>query len=196
MPLQLQYVICNFLALPTAQLMLSVQSVVDVISTSSSSCLKWVSSGTLHQVINVHLPGLNITCSWKVRDSHSLQKKWILKHILFPEWYVQYYNISRGVCIETYTIETGCPVVRTHSLPPLHDCVPQWRGVANNRYPANTIHSPYAGLMLAHRQCWFTIYDPGPTLNQQWDNVSCLLGSMSLPRLFVSHMRVVNVLWV
>ena len=43
-------------------------------------------------------------------------------------------------------------------------------------------------------QCWFTVYDAGPTLNQQWDSVSCLLGLMSLPRLFVSHMREVNVL--
>ena len=43
-------------------------------------------------------------------------------------------------------------------------------------------------------QCWFTVYDAGPTLNQQWDNVSCLLGLMSLPHLFVSHMREVNVL--
>ena len=25
-------------------------------------------------------------------------------------------------------------------------------------------------------QCWSTVYDAGPTLNQQWDNVSCLLG--------------------
>ena len=41
-------------------------------------------------------------------------------------------------------------------------------------------------------QCWFTVYDAGPTLNQQWDNVSCLLGLMSLPRLFVSHMEEVN----
>ena len=43
--------------------MLSVQSVGAVIWTSLSSCLKRVSSGTLHQVINVHLPGLNINCS-------------------------------------------------------------------------------------------------------------------------------------
>ena len=28
-------------------------------------------------------------------------------------------------------------------------------------------------------QYWFTIYDAGPTLNQQWDNVSCLLGLMT-----------------
>ena len=26
-------------------------------------------------------------------------------------------------------------------------------------------------------QCWSTVYDAGPTLNQQWLNVSCLLGS-------------------
>ena len=52
------------LALPRAELMLSVQSVIcAVISTSSSSCLKRVSSGTLHYVIIVHLPGLNIKCS-------------------------------------------------------------------------------------------------------------------------------------
>ena len=38
----------SFLALPTAQLMLSIQSVVTVISTSLSSCLKRVSSDTLH----------------------------------------------------------------------------------------------------------------------------------------------------
>ena len=25
-------------------------------------------------------------------------------------------------------------------------------------------------------QCWSTVYDAGPTLNQQWLNVSCLLG--------------------
>ena len=25
-------------------------------------------------------------------------------------------------------------------------------------------------------QFWSTVYDAGPTLNQQWDNVSCLLG--------------------
>ena len=43
-------------------------------------------------------------------------------------------------------------------------------------------------------QCWFTVYDAGPTLNQQWDNVSCLLGLMSRPCLFVSHMKEVNVL--
>ena len=28
-------------------------------------------------------------------------------------------------------------------------------------------------------QCSFTVYDAGPTLKQQWDNVSCLLGLMS-----------------
>ena len=27
-------------------------------------------------------------------------------------------------------------------------------------------------------QCWFTVYDAGPTLNQQRDNVSCLLGDL------------------
>ena len=43
-------------------------------------------------------------------------------------------------------------------------------------------------------QCWFTVYDAGPTLNRQWDNVSCLLGLMNLPRLFVSHMEEMNVL--
>ena len=26
-------------------------------------------------------------------------------------------------------------------------------------------------------QCWATVVDGGPTLNQQWDNASCLLGS-------------------
>ena len=33
-------------------------------------------------------------------------------------------------------------------------------------------------------QCWSTVYDAGPTLNQQWNNVSCLLGLMCLTRLF------------
>ena len=43
--------------------MLSVQSVGAVILTSSPSRLKPVSSGTLHLVIIVPLPGLNINCS-------------------------------------------------------------------------------------------------------------------------------------
>ena len=29
-------------------------------------------------------------------------------------------------------------------------------------------------------QCWSIVYDAGPTLNQHWDNVSCLLGSLCL----------------
>ena len=47
-----------------------------------------------------------------------------LKHFMFTEWYVEYYNISPVVCIETYTIETGCSVVRTlpcpHCITPCH----------------------------------------------------------------------------
>ena len=83
-------------------------------------------------MINVHPPGLNINCSWEVRHSHSLRQKWLLKQFMLPEWWVQYCNISRVVCIETYTIETGCSIVRTP--PPLHDCVPQWGGVLGNIY--------------------------------------------------------------
>ena len=52
--------------------------------------------------------------------------------------------------------------------------------------PANTIHWAIAGSMLVHRlrrcyiepllvQCWSTVYDVGPTLNQQWLNISFLL---------------------
>ena len=39
-------------------------------------------------------------------------------------------------------------------------------------------------------QYWSTVYDAGPTLNQQWLNVTCFLGCTCLPgRLhrFVSH---------
>ena len=29
-------------------------------------------------------------------------------------------------------------------------------------------------------QCWSTVYDAGPTVIQQWVNVSCLLGRLDL----------------
>ena len=43
-----------------------------------------------------------------------------------------------------------------------------------NRFPTKPQQTPDIEQMLV--QCWADVVDGGPTLNQHWFNVSCLLG--------------------
>ena len=56
--------------------------------------------------------------------------------------------------------------------------------------PPNMIHSPNAG------QCWPTVYDVGPALNQHWVNISRLLVARSLlsglVTLKIQHQYIIN----
>ena len=56
-------------------------------------------------------------------------------------------------------------------------------GVKNQVDPITVVLSQqtrYINPMLA--QCWPTVYDAGPTLDQHWVDVSCLLGYATLGR--------------
>ena len=43
-------------------------------------------------------------------------------------------------------------------------------------------------------QCWHSVHDTGPTLNQHWSNVSCLLRAQAVDGIYISAMMQMNAL--
>ena len=108
-----------------------------------------------------------------------------------------YHNRVKAVLGQRFVnCQLDCEAANT--LSPLSPYIGAMPGTLGGNLGTGVVFSNIKKLLIFPMlvQCWFTVYDAGPASNQQWDNISWLLGLMSLPRLFVSHMREVNVLRV